>query len=227
MTRSDHLGFQNSSLPELCISSVTNAAHFRVLPNVQFQIDDIEKEWTWQPDSFDYIHIRTLLPTIKDWPELFKQCYRALKPGGYLEVVEWCKSGDECDDDTTNGTAMQHYYKLLDESSRKAGGCMTMDTPLSEMLPNAGFINYQEIVLKLPVGPWPRNKKLKELGAYVQLMMESGFEAYSLALFTHSLRMDPTEVQKLIKDCKAELRTRKVHAYGRTWFAVGQKPMDE
>jgi len=144
MTRSDHLGFQNSSLPELCISSVTNAAHFRVLPNVQFQIDDIEKEWTWQPDSFDYIHIRTLLPTIKDWPELFKQCYRALKPGGYLEVVEWCKSGDECDDDTTNGTAMQHYYKLLDESSRKAGGCMTMDTPLSEMLPNAGFINYQE-----------------------------------------------------------------------------------
>lgn len=47
-----------------------------VPPNVKFQIDDAEAEWTWERDSFDYIHIRHLAGAIKDWPALLKQAYK-------------------------------------------------------------------------------------------------------------------------------------------------------
>lgn len=29
-----------------------------VAPNVKFEIDDLEKEWTFKPDYFDFIHSR-------------------------------------------------------------------------------------------------------------------------------------------------------------------------
>lgn len=56
--------------------------------NLNFEIDDAEQEWTFAPDSFDFINIRYMLGSIQDWPRLFKQAYAALKPGGYLESYE-------------------------------------------------------------------------------------------------------------------------------------------
>jgi hypothetical protein len=47
----------------------------RVPPNVQFQIDDCELDWTFAKESFDYIHIRGLHGSVKDWPRLLKQAY--------------------------------------------------------------------------------------------------------------------------------------------------------
>jgi hypothetical protein len=48
----------------------------RVPPNLQFQIDDCELDWTFEKESFDYIHIRGLQLSIKDWPRFLKQAYQ-------------------------------------------------------------------------------------------------------------------------------------------------------
>lgn len=45
-------------------------------PNVQFQIDDAEGDWTWEENSFDFIHIRHLTGAIKDWPRLIEQAFK-------------------------------------------------------------------------------------------------------------------------------------------------------
>lgn len=47
----------------------------RVPPNVRFQIDDATQEWAFPPNSFDFIHIRCLAGSIRDWPELLRQSY--------------------------------------------------------------------------------------------------------------------------------------------------------
>lgn len=47
-----------------------------VPPNVQFQIDDAESEWTFGEGVFDLIHIRHLDVGIRDWAKLIKQAYR-------------------------------------------------------------------------------------------------------------------------------------------------------
>ena len=57
-------------------------------PNVSFQIDDATKEWELPQNSFDFIHMRCLGGSIKDWPELLRQAYMHLKPGGRIELSE-------------------------------------------------------------------------------------------------------------------------------------------
>jgi hypothetical protein len=136
-----------------------------------------------------------------------------LKPGGYIQVAEWCESAGRSDDGTAVGSALERYYRLLDEAAKKAGGSIYMETPLKKLLPGAGFVNYDETILRLPLGPWPKDKKLKEIGKWFQLSAESGFEAYGLALFTRVLGMDLEEFQRLVADCKAEVRGKRVHSY--------------
>lgn len=48
----------------------------RVPPNVQFQIDDAELDWTFKKNSFDLVHIRNLGGAIKDWEKLLKEAYK-------------------------------------------------------------------------------------------------------------------------------------------------------
>jgi len=55
-------------------------------PNCEFEIEDAEDDWVFPKVSFDYIHVRELLMSIRDWPKLIGQSYEHLKPGGWLEL---------------------------------------------------------------------------------------------------------------------------------------------
>ena len=39
-------------------------------------VDDIESEWAYENDPFDFIHARYLAGSIRDFEKLIKQCYR-------------------------------------------------------------------------------------------------------------------------------------------------------
>lgn len=45
-------------------------------PNLRFEIDDAESDWTWKPESFDYIHNRNFVCAIRDWPKLVQQTFK-------------------------------------------------------------------------------------------------------------------------------------------------------
>jgi hypothetical protein len=47
-----------------------------VPPNVKFEIDDAQSEWTWSDNWFDFVHLRCLMGSIKDWPSLYSQAFR-------------------------------------------------------------------------------------------------------------------------------------------------------
>lgn len=57
-------------------------------PNLRFEIDDAQLEWTFPDNSFDFIHMRTMVGSIDDWPLLYKRAFNAIKPGGYIEESE-------------------------------------------------------------------------------------------------------------------------------------------
>lgn len=57
--------------------------------NVTFEIDDCCSEWVYPDDHFDFIHIRGLFGSIADWPRLYREAFRHVRPGGYIEQIEW------------------------------------------------------------------------------------------------------------------------------------------
>jgi len=42
--------------------------------NVEFFVDDVEEDWGFD-EPFDFIYIRMMTGSIKDWPKLFRQSY--------------------------------------------------------------------------------------------------------------------------------------------------------
>ena len=51
-----------------------------VPPNLRFIIDDIEEDWEYENNPFDYVHGRYLAGSIKDWPRLAKQAFKYVFP---------------------------------------------------------------------------------------------------------------------------------------------------
>jgi hypothetical protein len=56
-------------------------------PNCHFEVDDAEKEWTFPPNHFDFIHVRNVAQGIQNWDKLMEQVYRFVQlPLRTLEV---------------------------------------------------------------------------------------------------------------------------------------------
>ena len=58
-----------------------------------------------------------------------------------------------------------------------------------EMITQAGFVDVVEKKFKVPVGTWPRDPKLKELGQWNLLFCLEGLESWSLYLLSMILKV--------------------------------------
>lgn len=82
--------------------------------------------------------------------------------------------------------------------------------------------------MKQPLGPWPKNKALKQAGALHAVGTETSYHAYGLALFTRVLKKSPEEAQRLCDEARAAHLAKRsgVHAYVPYIKAYGRKPLD-
>ncbi|KAI5838204.1 S-adenosyl-L-methionine-dependent methyltransferase [Morchella snyderi] len=198
-----------------------------VPPNVEFQIDDAELDWTFKKDSFDLVHIRHMGGAIKDWNVLMKQAYRVCKPGGWIDCAEY-EMDIFCDDNTlSDSLELKQFYVLVNKAVETTGLGFTMSNKLKPVIERAGFTNVHHEVAKIPVGPWAANRKQKNMGAYVMLSAESGFEAFGIQLFTSVLKMDLKDARHVIQMSLNQARNRHIHGYGMHHLYYGQKPLDE
>ncbi|KAI9764329.1 MAG: hypothetical protein M1840_008547 [Geoglossum simile] len=202
-------------------------SQFRVPPNVQFQVDDAEADWTFPVNHFDYIHGRTLGGSITDMEKLIKQSYKHLKPGGWLEIDE-CEIWPKSDDGSlTEDHSMWKWFDYLDKSSTQIGKKLNIAETYKDLITNAGFEDVQDDTYKNPLGTWPKDKRLKELGQWIALGTHEGLEPYSLALLTRVLKWDRAKIEALLVEVRKDIRDRSIHAYFVVHFCYGRKPLDE
>lgn len=67
--------------------------------------------------------------------------------------------------------------------------------------------------IKVPTGMWPRDKRQKEIGAYLLLSVESGFEAFGLKPFTEVWKMTEEEAKEFCAQVLAQARNKLIHGY--------------
>lgn len=114
-------------------------------------MDDCTQEWTFGENTYDFVHIRWLFGSIMDWTALFKQAYKTLRPGGYIETQE-PSIRFESDDGTVNEkTAMGQFGKIFVEGGKKMGRTMTVleDGIQRKALEEAGFEAIEEANFKV------------------------------------------------------------------------------
>ena len=110
------------------------------------EIEDCNQEWTFDSDSFDYVHFRYLIGCIPDWPALFKQAYRVLKPGGWIESFEVSPTVTSDDNTVAPDSALAQWDKMFIEASKKIGNSFTVvaDQIQKPAMEEAGFVNIKE-----------------------------------------------------------------------------------
>ncbi|RQM05637.1 hypothetical protein DH86_00003415, partial [Scytalidium sp. 3C] len=197
-----------------------------VPPNVTFEIDDINKPWLQEDNSFDFIHIRTMAGCVTDWAALFAEVFRVLKPGGRVESSEFALMW-ECTDGSFNpnnncGTWTRNFHRIASEA-------LHIDFNPIPKIPSwmreAGFTNVEKVDKLVPVGPWPKDPRLKNIGRYfLSNMLESGVENYTMALFTKA-GWDATSVHAMVGGVRKELLDSRIHAFTRAWFITAEKPV--
>ncbi|BDD57552.1 hypothetical protein MPDQ_007446 [Monascus purpureus] len=197
-----------------------------VPPNVQFEVDDIESDWAFRT-PFDFIHGRYLASAVRDWPRLFQQTYQNLKPGGYCEFLDFDFTY-RSDDGSIKET--HDLYINSAEFIRAANILGQEPCPgpkFRKWAEETGFVNIKEHTFKIPNGPWPKDSKLKELGAWNRIQSLEGFEAWTMGMFTRVLGWSPEEVQVHLARARQDIRNPDIHAYVLLYVVYAQKPKEK
>ncbi|KAF4451678.1 hypothetical protein F53441_5357 [Fusarium austroafricanum] len=191
-------------------------------------IEDCTREWTFQPDSIDFVHMRWLVGSVRDWGSLYSEAFRCLKPGGWIENHEASSTITSDDGTVKEDSAMGQWGKFFIEGGKKLGATFTVvedDTQKKEM-EKAGFVDIQEFEYKCPVGEWPKDPILKEMGRYTQFGLENDSEG-AVLFMAHTLGWTREEIQVYISHLRREMRAGKSHAYHRQKVVWGRKPAEK
>ncbi|RPA93336.1 S-adenosyl-L-methionine-dependent methyltransferase [Choiromyces venosus 120613-1] len=195
-----------------------------VPPNLTYEIDDAESEWTYEQDSFDLIHTRYLTGAFADWPKFIERSFTANKPGGWLECQEI--ESRICSDDGTllPDSALVKWSRLLREAAETYGRSVVAAAQLADWMEDAGYVNVTNRCFKLPTNAWPKNPKMKEVGMYQMMNFLDGLQALTMALFTRALGWTPAQVEAFLVDVRRDIKDKNVHSYNNFYVAYGQKP---
>ncbi|KAF6821203.1 Demethylmenaquinone methyltransferase 5 [Colletotrichum plurivorum] len=194
-----------------------------VPPNVQFLVDDVEADWLYAENSIDYIHLRHMAPSIKNWPRLLDQAFKSLKPGGWVEIQEMMWQFD-CDD----GSVSPDYgpTKMV-ENIKEALANFGMDLKAAashgKRIEDAGFTNLTQDVKKVPVGVWPKDQEMKTIGDYCRAVIYDGLHAITIGPFTKGLDWTAEEVEVFLVKVRQDLMNNSNHAYVYYHSFSGQK----
>lgn len=130
-----------------------------------------------------------------------------------------------CEDDTMlEDDLVLQYWLNVTAGLAKAGVDFRIAPKLAQMMRDAGFINVTERVFFTPIGPWPKNRALKEVGMYWRAVLLEGVEAISLAPFTRGLGWQKAEVEVFNAGVRKAYADRSVHSYMPFFIIYGQKP---
>ncbi|KAF3276162.1 hypothetical protein TWF970_006447 [Orbilia oligospora] len=200
-----------------------------VPPNLEFQIDDCEGDWTFPKDSFDFIHIRYLRAAISDWPRLYKQAYDALRPGGYFEFQDpdlvFLTDDGSMPEDASLSQYINHFHAACEKNGKHTRG---QPQSVKDELRKLGFTDIVEDVRKCPQNPWPRkDEHLKALGRYSLLNLLDGLEGFAMKLFTGILKWRKEEVDIFVAKLKQESCNKNYHMYFNYYYVSGRKPFED
>ncbi|KAI5457649.1 S-adenosyl-L-methionine-dependent methyltransferase [Mariannaea sp. PMI_226] len=193
-----------------------------VPPNLRFLVDDIEDGWT-NGDDWDFVHMRCITPWLKDTVKVLRQAYENLKPGGWIEIQEFDARAHCSDGTLATDAPLAKFFDTAELAVKRFGMNFRAGENLRGPLEEAGFTNVECKVLKVPIGVWPKDKKMRLIGLYCRNAVSDMFGAMAAKPFREI--MEPAEIEVFLAAARNDLRNPDIHSYENYYFWMGQKPL--
>ncbi|KAK8089915.1 hypothetical protein PG997_004876 [Apiospora hydei] len=196
-------------------------------PNVLFEIDDIAQEWTYQPNHFDFIYLRSLHGCIKDWDLFFREAYKCCKPGGWVETFHMDLRPQSDDGSVRPGMAILSMYDHLVAAGRRMGRPMDLlvHHTMVRSMEAAGFVDVRETNLKKPMTDSFGDRKMREIGGFQHAALTEGLEGLVLYPLGQVLGWPLIQIQLMLARVRTELSSQKVHPWLRVQIVYARKPL--
>ncbi|KAJ0337608.1 hypothetical protein COL922a_006601 [Colletotrichum nupharicola] len=162
-----------------------------VPPNVRFEIDDLDEEWTYS-QPFDYIHTRGMNSCIADWKVFLTKVFEYV-------LLSSC--------------ALFACMKYVHEAFEIFGRSFQEIPDLVGVMEDVGFVDVKMSLFKWPSNTWPKDPKYKELGDWNNENINNGFVAITMAPFTRALGWTKEEVHVFLPGVRKDLNDKSIHAY--------------
>lgn len=195
-------------------------------PNLHFEVLDADEEWGYGQDRFSLVHTRFMNGfSIKDWSHFYKEAYHSLQPGGWVENQEFDCQVLSDDNTIPPDSKVQEWVKLWNEGIEALGASGRCDPEkLARQMADEGFSNVSIKQYKMPIGPWPKDKRLKDAGKFGLVAITEGMQGLSSKVFTKGLGWSVEELEALLMDVRAEFYRPAIHSYWPAFVITGQKP---
>lgn len=176
--------------------------------NVFFEIDDAEEEggWTYPDDEFDLVHFRHMAGAFSNWSEIYREAYRSLKPGGWIEVLDF-DSHDKTllsyfDQDSDVAT----WLRLVNTCAKKSGRPRGEAHLQPEVLASAGFVDITVTDKVIPMGIWPEDKEDRKLAKHFLVVQLCGIESICLRGLSEQMGWDIEKIRNLCESVTRSVR---------------------
>lgn len=150
---------------------------------------------------------------------------RKIAPGGYVEFQDYGCEMFTRDGTRLDGLIPEHpvtrYMHSTSTAAERARRPLVMGRGMAERMEKAGFVDVQQRAEIWPLGSWPKQKDMKELGKWGGLAMKEG--AYPFALMLLNREGWSKEEIKEMTDATVTSILKNTY-YAQVWFVYGRKP---
>ncbi|KAI9282109.1 S-adenosyl-L-methionine-dependent methyltransferase [Umbelopsis sp. AD052] len=131
-----------------------------ILNNLVFKHIDITQRWDIEDNSVDFVFQRDMNRVLlkSNWDHILREMYRVTQPGGVLEILESEFFHHNA------GPVQAHADEFFKAQCEHIGRDCDLADHLAADLINVGFINVEQKSLDIPVGEWPSDPNLKQIG---------------------------------------------------------------
>lgn len=197
----------------------------RVPTNVSFFVDDAnEEDWLFPKDEFGYIHTAVLLGSFQDFFTIIKRAHSYIAPGGYMESFEMLPTVLADDDSMPEDWPLRQWARDQHEAQMLLGKPIRIGPKLKAWYEEAGFVDVQERIVKVPIGTWPKDLRLKQIGHLYEHNYRRGLGAWSTQVFRQAFSWNRSEIEVYLANVRRCLDDKHVHAYNKIYIIWGRKP---
>lgn len=194
--------------------------------NVRFMIDDCEADWVNGSD-WDFVHMRQVVGLITRPDDVVRNVFTHLKPGGWIEIQElhaypFCDDGS-MDESEEGGDPVAAFYDLLREALALCGMNHDKARAMRGPLERAGFTNIHLKKLKVPLGPWAKDKTLRLIGNYCKSAVLDVLPTVLIRPIDE-LGLTPVAKQVWAAKVRQSLEDASIHRHFHFYFWYAQKP---
>ena len=191
-------------------------------PNFSFKKLDLNtKEWDLG-QQFDLVHAKLLFSIPLDFQHVAAQAFEATRPGGWYECKEYLVPTQSAND--WDGTAFKEWSLGFMDALAAIGHDWTVASRLDEHMRRAGFVDVRYEVFQVPMGGWPADPKLHEVGEWYGRYSAQYEPLWRLA-FGRGLGWDEARITKMLDGVREEVvESKRVHAWHEYRVVYGRKP---